>query len=458
LALAIGSNWSQSHAQTQKGSDAPKKKTDDDDDTKEKQQGVVKAASRKVPPAEIYVDPRATAAAEESTARELFPNLRVGPAEEGRFTQMAQGAAGVDSAFLSNYVRYQVSELTRKSNVKAFADLSDRPERAKRISDATEKLVKPFLSPASPQTQSFRRAYMAELLKVVDQVLKNHLYARNAIMIVLKESEDPAAFGVYSAVLKDKSQVLVAKISAAEGIAKAALANRGAIGAQEAARAADALGQFLSDEPDAYWWAQMNALYALGTLRQATSRPTQGRPELAEIALKYLADPKARLDVRANAAWALGMMQVPNQVKSYNYPLVAHQIAQLVVDLETGVAKSRKDDLSRAQHLTKLILMCIEALAGDSDVRNSGIVNADPNAVAPYLEKARAVAIATVEYERAVGVQMPAALKKLNAAIEDLNGIVAGKGPKDRSLVPGGEPVGAAEAPAPAAAPPPDSK
>jgi hypothetical protein len=424
--------------------DAPEKK------------GMVEAkAKRKVEPVEIFDDPRATEAAADLRIRELFPNARLQANDDQQFDAMASGAVAADRDLIVRYIRYQVNELTRRSNIQALANLSSRPEPAKKIADATEKLVKPFLVASNPQTEGFRRAYVPELVGVAlaqkDPLIKNHLYARNAILIVLKESTDAGAFPVYRAVLKDPEQVLALKISACEGITKAALKGRASIGGPDGASMAEALHQFLSGEPDTFWWAQWNALHALGALRQATSRPAQGKPEIAELALRFLADPKAKLDVRAYAGWALGMMQLPPQVKSYNYPLVAWQISQVAAEIGEEIAKVRRTDLPKAQHLTKLLVLLVEGLAGDPDtaLRNSGIVYADQNAVAPFIEKVKAVAVAAVEYDRAAGVQMAGRLQKLNAAVADLKATVNGKVPKNRSLVPGAEPIAIADVAAP---------
>ena len=50
---------------------------------------------------------------------------------------------------------------------------------------------------------------------------------------------------------------------------------------------------------------------------------------MAVAVMRVLTDPKARSDVRAEAAKALGMMQISSAVSNYNFSLVAHATAQL---------------------------------------------------------------------------------------------------------------------------------
>ncbi len=64
------------------------------------------------------------------------------------------------------------------------------------------------------------------------------------------------------------------------------------------------------------------------------------RPEraaMANAAMKFLADGDAKLEVRSEAARALGLMQIPTSVRKYNYPLVAHSVGLLAADLGTQI-------------------------------------------------------------------------------------------------------------------------
>ena len=56
--------------------------------------------------------------------------------------------------------------------------------------------------------------------------------------------------------------------------------------------------------------------------------------------MRILADPKARPDVRAEAARALGMMQITNAVPKYNFSLVAYAAAQLAAEVGDQIVAS----------------------------------------------------------------------------------------------------------------------
>jgi hypothetical protein len=58
---------------------------------------------------------------------------------------------------------------------------------------------------------------------------------------------------------------------------------------------------------------------------------------MASAAMRFLADSDAKLEVRSEAARALGLMQIPTTVRKYNFPLVAHATGVLAADLGTQI-------------------------------------------------------------------------------------------------------------------------
>ena len=64
---------------------------------------------------------------------------------------------------------------------------------------------------------------------------------------------------------------------------------------------------------------------------------------MAASAMRVLADPKGRSQVRSEAARALGFMQITNAVSNYNYPLVAYAVGMLAADL--GELQGYIDDM-----------------------------------------------------------------------------------------------------------------
>ena len=97
---------------------------------------------------------------------------------------------------------------------------------------------------------------------------------------------------------------------------------------------------------------------------------------MASAALERLADPKARPEVRAWAAWALGLMRVNPQLAKYNYSLIAHYVGLLAADLGDKIAEVASENPEQAQYWTGLLLYQVyPALTGQPGVRDSGLLN-----------------------------------------------------------------------------------
>ena len=70
--------------------------------------------------------------------------------------------------------------------------------------------------------------------------------------------------------------------------------------------------------------------------------------EMAVAAMRVLADNKARSEVRAEAARALGMMQISTAVPNYNFPLIAYAAAQLAARVGDQVTACYSADKGKA--------------------------------------------------------------------------------------------------------------
>src|SRR5262249_13778028 len=81
------------------------------------------------------------------------------------------------------------------------------------------------------------------------------------------------------------------------------------------------VADFLKQE-DLPWPIQLRGLEAMGWLRQGALPTDPSRAHMANSAMGFLADTEAKLEVRSEAARALGLMQV-NAVPRYNFRLVA---------------------------------------------------------------------------------------------------------------------------------------
>ena len=85
------------------------------------------------------------------------------------------------------------------------------------------------------------------------------------------------------------------------------------------------------------WPLQLRALEALAYLRHGYLPTQTQKVHMASSAMRYLADPGAKLEVRAEAARALGQMQIGSAVSKYNFPLVAYAAGQLATDLGSEI-------------------------------------------------------------------------------------------------------------------------
>ncbi len=113
---------------------------------------------------------------------------------------------------------------------------------------------------------------------------------------------------------------------------------------------------FLSLDRDCPWPAQMRTLEALGSLRRAGSPTAPGKVEMADLAMRFLADPAARPEV-ALRRLALGMMRVTSANGCFNFALIAYHIGELSAAIGERIASS---DLSKgtaeAEYLTSLLV------------------------------------------------------------------------------------------------------
>jgi hypothetical protein len=188
--------------------------------------------------------------------------------------------------------------------------------------------------------------------------------------------------------------------------------------------AAKAVSDFLDREKDLPWWVQYRALEALGSLRQA-SMPARPTPDMASTATQFLTDPNARLEVRAEAGWALGMMQIPGAITDYNYAMIAHSLGEVAAALGERARETFPDNPIQARvYATLLISQIYQAFEGVDNARESGLLKANhPSAnqartfIREVSERTKPIAAAAVKL-----VRDPSGLAQKNQA--DLEGKV----------------------------------
>jgi hypothetical protein len=384
----------------------------------------------------------------------------------GRPLSQAQESAVVggqaDAATIKRYIDKFAADLTKRSYLDAVGDPDAAANLVQSFEDASRKLAQPLVNANANRRNQFRSEYTAALVPVVRNLLKNHLYARVAGMVALSRSADPKAIPVFIEVLKDPNQVLAVKERAAVGLINVAQGGQVDLDpGTQAIPAAQALVEFLNNEQDTFWPAQARALEALGALRQSAN-PGRAQAEFATTALKFLADPKAKPDVRASAAWALGMMRVSGGTAKYNFGLIGYHIGQAAVDVGNRIVEADADRRpGRVRHLTDLLLELIDALSStnNGNIANAGLLNANhPNlgASRPFLSQLdaglRKVAQAAVDLDKSPAERAPDPKAKkpagkgprarqrdaLAAQVNELKAFLAKNPPSNWALVPGG--------------------
>ena len=181
--------------------------------------------------------------------------------------------------------------------------------------------------------------YNRALLQKLTPLLKNHLIPRIQAMIILGQSGSLDMLATYESQIKDPNQTIWVKLWALEGIVNITEGG-GRLAGSAQVEAAKIVADFLEKEDDIPWPAQLRALELLSAMRKATCPIDPGTADMATAAMHLLADADSKLEVRAEAAKALGLMQISSSVPKYNYDLVAHTTGLLAADLGAEIGTS----------------------------------------------------------------------------------------------------------------------
>ncbi len=399
--------------------------------------------------AEVFRDPLM-----EDALKNTFRSLSVRPLaleQIHRVRSMAAGEASIDAGVMKQYVDFAVSELTNRTNIAALLEAPSAKLPATSltrlaIQNAGENLVQPIFAARSmkPANTAFLNAYTPILIQTLPKVLDNHFYARIEAMIALATAASPDALPIFVKQLGDPKQTVWVKLWAARGISAVFDNGRNPVDITRALAAAKALAVFLSQD-DLPWPAQVRGLEALGSTRQSSGSPLQGKIELYEVAARYLADESSNIQVRCYAAWAAGMTPVgPRAAPKFNYAMVAYRIGALAAETAQAASTSAKANPERTKAMTALLLYQLyPALAGEPGVRDSGLVYASASSKdAAFVKQVRdgvqALASGSVELTRSAGGMVARTQKDLAEQIASLKAVLEKNRPTDWHLIPGG--------------------
>jgi hypothetical protein len=423
-------------------------------------------AARKTGTVEVFKDPRAEA------ARKVFksvPGLRpVRPADINNVKAMAANKMAVDRDTVQRFVDGMAYDLVDRGNINGLIEpppgVAANARVLRAVKEASDNLLEALTTAKELKNDQFLRVYNTALLNTLPKLLDNNLVSRNVAMIVLGQAASPEMLKVFIDQLKNKEQTVWVNLWALRGIINMTDEGRSVnavLNDESAIRAGKAIVDFLEAEAEQGlpWPVQWRAMEALGSLRQAAVPSDPDKAEMATAAMKCLADPKAPPEVRATAAWALGMVRVNPAMAKYNFGLIAYDIGQLAAELGDKISATFALNPVLAERWTALLVGPIyQAFYGFEGARESGLLhvpaghpNFGPNqsAIRQIAELQTAVAKAAVEMIRAPGAQAKALaaqdpkkpfkeLNDLNERVAALKAYLSKNPPKRFELMPGG--------------------
>jgi hypothetical protein len=400
--------------------------------------------TRKIAPNEVFRDARAEKLLGMEKLKTV-PAKTVGLNDILDLKAQAGGAnANIDKDGIRRVVQAMVSRLTDRANVQALIDQGPgaHATQAHAIQEATVALLEPIFAAKSIKNQAFLTVYYRTLKEALEPLLKNHLIPRIQAMIILGECGSADFLPLYFAQIKDPSQTVWVKLWAMEGLVNV-IDDGGRLTAQDQIMAAKTVAEFLEKEADLPWPAQLRALEVLSAMRQGYEPNRPQKATMANAAMTALADGAAKLEVRSEAARALGQMPIGTAVSKYNYPLIAHAAGQLVAELGGRIASGYNTNQEKAKYLTALLIGPVyQAFDGVPGARDSGLLHATGGPSAAYIKKVfdlvKPIAQVTIELPSAGQRQIKNRQKELVDHVAALKEFLEKNAPSDRHLVPEG--------------------
>lgn len=403
--------------------------------------------TRKDIQSEVFLDPRVADLLDVSKFKESKTGgARIlSPVDLDTFKRMAgDPLATLDEALIRRVVDAQVVELSDHRNIQALLDSSENPfsRAATGIQRSTSLLLEAIFAARSGKNQRFTDLYNRILLQKLTPLLSNHLVPRVQAMIILGQSANREALKVFLDQIKNPEQTALVKLWAVNGILNIRKYSRASLSAVEEFNAAKVVVDLLETDQNLPWPVRYRALEVLGALRQGHSPAKPRNLEIATVAMRVLTDPKSKLEVRAEAARALGMMQISQVVTDYNYDAIAHTTAEIAAELGEKIGAVFSDNPGRSEYYASFLIgPILEAFEGSPGSRDTGLLR---NATSPAQEKIqhldnliKPIAKSSIELIRATRGQVPAIQKELAAEVKTLKDYLQNNVPKDRRLIPG---------------------
>jgi hypothetical protein len=440
-------------AKTKAGSEAAASKTDAADEAEAGAEGEAPAPvvdpsqTRKINPVEVFRDLKAEDAMDLKQVKEI-PSRPASASDLQTFKAMpATQGTSIDTAVIQRVVDSMIANLTSSRNIQAVIDpnANVRPgsDTATAIQNATTTLLEPLFAARTAKNERFLTAYTRVLLQKLPPLLKNHLIPRVQAMIILGETASPDALKLFVDQIKASDQTYLVKLWALKGISNIKEHSNRVLPAATEIETAKVISDYLSKETDLPWPVQYRALETLGWLRQGFQPANAKNVEMAAVVMNALANAANRPEVRAEAAWALGMMPIGSAVPNANYGLIAHLAGELAAELGEQIAASASENRAKAEYLTGFLIGPLyQAFEGTPSARDSGLTRMATGSAREEVQQTfdliKPLARSAVNLVRSGGGLVAQGQKDLTARVAALKNHLAKNPPKDLHLVPGG--------------------
>jgi hypothetical protein len=402
--------------------------------------------TRKIAPNEVFRDQKAEALVDLAKLK-TAPAKPIAQADLFEFNAQAGGVnATIDKDLISRVIDAMVAKLTDRANVQALIDpppsLAPTAPAFHGVQEATTALLEPIFQAKSVKNQAFLNTYCRLLKEKLTPQLKNHLIPRVQAMIILGEAGIADYLPLYEAQIKDANQTLWVKLWALEGMVNV-VEEGGRLTAQDQIVAAETVANFLDKTDDIPWPVQLRAMEALTAMRQGFQPNRPQKALMANAAMTLLADGNARVEVRSEAARALGLMQISSAVSKYNYSLVAHSAGQLAAELGNRIATGFSANPEKAKYWTALLIGPVyQAFDGTPGARDSGLIHTTTGPSATYVqnvfEHVKPVVRSVIDLLSAGQRQIKDKQKEVLSRVTALKDFLDQNAPADRHLVPDG--------------------
>ncbi|WP_165073614.1 hypothetical protein [Paludisphaera rhizosphaerae] len=404
------------------------------------------SATHRTSTRELYKDPLVEGMLDPKKFPEIRSPKSTTSQEIAQLKAMASNPiVSVDVNLITNVVNAMVGEMTSTRNLQAIRDPGAEKNTAVQtaVQVAFQNLVEPVITSRNAKNAAFQTQYNKILLQKLPPLLKHQLVARIHAMIILAETANPDALKIFLDEIKNPNQTVWVKLWALRGVTNVKLLTNRLAASQEMEAAKTISDQLLKGK-EWPWWVQFRGLEALAALRQGYLTNSPRTVDMAAVAFQYLIDDKLRPEVRAEAARALGAMQITTAVPKFNFELTAYATAQLAASIVQRIADGFSENSTRAQELTAVLVGPIfQTFEGQPGVRDSGLLNnsaiANKADVQKYFDALKPVAMAAAALgNNAPAGQIPGLTADLKAKVEKYKADLAKAAPADPNLFPGG--------------------